>query len=174
VAHQGEVPSLDYWPLTKEASKASFECGEQQIDAYFKKDAWKQHDRAVHRVTCASLPGSDTAAGFYSLACITEEVRKLPGHHYAPFGGSQLFPCLQLAWIGVHRPMQGAQIGLRMLGKVVTTFATIGSQIGLPHLILLPINDDVKRFYKKMGFEEYDKGERMFLPLQTACEVVDI
>jgi GNAT superfamily N-acetyltransferase len=125
-------------------------------------------------VTCASLAGSKAAAGFYSLGCVTEEVRKLPGTSYAPFGGSQLFPCLQLAWIGVHKPMQGAQIGLRMLGRIVTTFAQIGREIGLPHLIVIPINDDVKRFYAKMGFEEYDSGDRMFLPVQTACEVVGL
>jgi GNAT superfamily N-acetyltransferase len=173
VTHQGAVPSLEFWPLTKNASKASFGCGEKQVDDYFRKHAWKSHERTTHRVTCCALPGvSKAAAGFYSLACVTEEIGKLPGHYYAAFGSSKLFPCLQLAWMGVHKPMQGSKIGLKMLGRVVETFAKVGTEIGLPHLIVVPINDEVNRFYSKMDFEEYDKGERMFLPLQVARDAI--
>jgi|GEM_PF-2917611 len=69
--------------------------------------------------------------------------------------------------------MQGARIGLAMLGRVVTLFAEFGSEIGLPHLIVVPISEDVKRFYRKMGFEDYDGGSRMFLPLQVARAAVE-
>ena len=171
MTHQGEVPSLDYWPLTKEATKAAFGCGERDIDNYYRKDAWKFHESARHRVTCCGLVGSSSAAGFYALTCVTEEIKKFPGSTLVSFGQSPYFPCLQLAWIGVHRPMQGAKIGFRMLGKIVTTFAEVGEAVSLPHLIVIPISENVKRFYRKMGFEEYDKGERMFLPLQVAQDV---
>lgn len=173
MAPQGVAPPLDFWSLTKAASQATFGCGEKQVDDYFRDQAWKQHERTTHRVTCCSTLSNPSAAGFYSLACITEEIRKLPGHHYAMFGQSRYFPCLQLAWIGVHRPMQGARIGLAMLGRVVTLFAEFGSEIGLPHLIVVPISEDVKRFYRKMGFEDYDGGSRMFLPLQVARAAVE-
>lgn len=173
MTHLGEVPSLAYWPIKKKTAKTDFGCGEKQIDDYYRKDAWKYHASARHRVTCCSVNDVESAAGFYALACITEEIKKLPGNSILQFGQSPYFPCLQLAFMGVHKPMQRARIGLTMLGKIVTTFAEVGDTIGLPHLIVIPVNADVKLFYSKMGFEEYDKGARMFLPLQTAKAVTE-
>lgn len=171
MTHQGEVPSVQFRSLANKADTSDFCCGEKAVNDFFRKDAWKMHGRATHRVTCASLPGSNAIAGFYSLACVTEQVTKLPGA-YAMFGGKGEFPCLQLAWMGVRRNMQKGKIGTAMLGKIVVTFAEVGELIGLPHLIVVPINDDVKRFYRTMGFEEYDGGARMFLPLQLARSAI--
>lgn len=167
MTHQREVPSVNFWPLSNKRDTKKFCCGEKSVNDFFLNDAWKFHNRTSHRVTCASLKDGKAVAGFYSLASVTEEIRKLPGN-YARFGQSGEFPCLQLAWIGVQRPLQKANIGIAMLGRIVETFANVGMQIGLPHLIVVPINQDVKRFYKKMDFEEYDGGKRMFLSLQIA------
>ena len=167
MTHQGEVPSVDFWSLTDKTDTTKFCCGEKQVNDFFRSDAKKFHRRTSHRVTCASVAGNGSIAGFYSLASVTEEIKKLPGN-YARFGQGGEFPCLQLAWIGVQRSMQKSNIGLAMLGKIVSTFAEVGMQIGLPHMIVVPINEDVKRFYRKMDFEEYDGGKRMFLSLQIA------
>ncbi|WP_336974133.1 hypothetical protein [Sphingobium aromaticiconvertens] len=171
MTHQGEVPSVNFWSLSDKKDTSKFCCGEKAVNDFFRKDAWKFHKRTSHRVTCTSVANSDGVAGFYSLASVTEEIRKLPGN-YARLGQSGEFPCLQLAWMGVQRPLQKSNIGIAMLGKIVSTFAKVGEQIGLPHLIVFPINEDVKRFYKKMDFEEYDGGTKMFLSLQIARDAV--
>lgn len=153
------------------ACAGSFNCGSQEVNNYLRKDAWKFHDRRSHRVTYAHLLDDAGPAGFVALACVTEEVRKLPHTHFHRFGIPSHFPCLQLVWLGVKTQHQGQKIGTRLVGKAIETFAMVGEKIGLPHLVLVPISDDVKPFYRRLGFVEYDGGSRMFLPLQTALAV---
>lgn len=163
------MPAIQFQPLVQAACKTRFTCGAKDIDRYFAREAWKQHSRGAHRVTCCHVEQSQAPAGFYTLACVTEEIRKIKGS-YHPFGGSDRFPCLQLVWIGVHSKLQGQKIGKLMLGRAIATFAQVGQQIGLPHLVVIPISNDVKPFYTDLGFREYDNGQRMFLPLQSAVE----
>ncbi len=59
-----------------------------------------------------------------------------------------------------------------MVGRVVSLFAEIGPLIGLPHLIVVPLSRDLVPFYRELGFEEYDNGSRMFLPIQSALDAV--
>jgi len=169
LTHLGEVPSVQFKPLNHAACKTRFTCGAKDIDKYLANDAWKQHSRGTHRVTYCHLTASSAPAGFFTLACVTEEIRKIKGA-YHPFGGSDRFPCLQLVWLGVHSNLQGQKIGKLMLAQAIATFARVGEQIGLPHLVLIPISDEVKPFYAKLGFREYDGGQRMFLPLESAIE----
>jgi len=161
------VPRIEFRELRKSACSRGFACGESDIDRYLEKEAWKAHKNGLHRVTCSHLEGNGHPAGFYALASVTEEIGKLPGQYHL-FGGADRFPCLQLVWLGVHGRFQGQKIGKRMVARVINTFAEVGQRIGPPHLVLIPISDEVKPFYRDLGFTEYDNGSRMFLPLQTA------
>ena len=67
---------------------------------------------------------------------------------------------------------QPEEYGTQVLGEVVRIFAEVGTAIGLPAMILTPINSDAARFYARLGFEAYERGSRMFLPLQTAVATI--
>lgn len=168
------IPPVEFKELTRTACGARFNCGAAEINQYLRREAWKLHSRHTHRVTYAHLCGNASPAGFLTLATVTEEVGKLPGTFFHKFGGANRFPCLQLVWLGVGVEHQGRKIGTRLVGKAIETFADVGAKIGLPHLILVPISNDVKPFYERLGFTEYDDGQRMFLPLQTAIEATAI
>lgn len=165
---QGAVPEIEFKELTKAACRGRFNCGAAEVNSYLRRDAWKLHNQLTHRVTYSHYPTVSEPNGFVALAAVTEEIRKLPGTFYHRFGGAERFPCLQLVWLGVGTRHQGNKIGKRLVAKAIDTFADVGQKIGLPHLILVPISNDVKPFYRNLGFEEYDNGARMYLPLQTA------
>lgn len=168
------VPPVEFKELTRTACGGRFNCGAKEINSYLRRDAWKLHSRHTHRVTYAHLCENDQPAGFLTLATVTEEVGKLRGTFFHRFGGADRFPCLQLVWLGVSLEHQGMKIGTRLVGRAIETFADVGAKVGLPHLILVPISDDVKPFYERLGFTEYDDGRRMFLPLQTAIQATAI
>lgn len=108
--------------------------------------------------------------GFFALSSVVEEAKKLPDVPFVPFFGSPLyFPCVQLVYMAMHTEFQKQGYGTEVLGEVVRVFAEVGNAIGIPALILTPINDDAKRFYARLGFEPYDKGTRMFLGLEAAA-----
>lgn len=60
-----------------------------------------------------------------------------------------------------------------MAGAVAELFAEIGPRIGLPQLILVPINEEVIPFYEEqLGFTCYMDRCRMYLPLQDALDAM--
>ena len=163
--------NLTYRPLADDTITTGFSCGEIEIDRWFAREALLEQERRTILTTCAYLPGIASPVGFYALASVAEEVCQLPDHDYHLFGKGDYFPCLQLVFLAVHRRHQRHGIGTSMVGAVLELFAEIGPRIGLPHLILVPINEDVVPYYQdQLGFTPYRKGDRMFYPLQAALE----
>ena len=172
-ATQGK--SLSFQRHRAEMRTLSFRCGVAEIDKWFRATSWKDHQRRKHVVTCAIEAGGDgDPVGFYAVSTVVEEARLLPGVPYVPFfGNANYFPCLSMVYLAVSEDRQRQGIGSAMMIKVILDFAEYGEQIGLPLLILTPLNRDVADFYEGLGFERYKSGTGMFLPLQTAIAMRD-
>ncbi|WP_081764294.1 GNAT family N-acetyltransferase [Sphingobium sp. Ant17] len=156
-----------------EISTTSFCCGDAEIDKWFRAKSLKDHDKRKHIVTCVHAAGDDSVViGFYALSTVIEEAGNLPGVFYVPFfGNSKYFPCLSMVYLAVRQDQQRQGIGSAIMVKVILDFADYGEQIGLPLLILTPLNSKVAAFYESLGFERYRRGVGMFLPLQTAIDM---
>lgn len=150
-------------------------CRNSEINKWFAGKAKKEHASGAVRVTCAVEKGRhDRPIGFYALATVAEEVSNLPGR-YHPFRGGDYFSALQLVWLAVDNGFEDLGLGSLMVGQVTRLFAQIGPVIGLPHLIVVPAEDDYDRlvaFYRKLGFQPYKDGEAMFLPLPFAVDAL--
>jgi GNAT superfamily N-acetyltransferase len=163
---------LSYRPIDEATITAGFSCGEKELDRFFSDKALKDHNNGTIRTTCSYLSGVDRPVGFYSLATVAERSRLLKAKYHALFD-SQHFPCLQLVYLAVHRSHQRAGIGTAMVGAVIEAFASIGTTIGLPCLILVPINDAVIPFYEdQLGFTCYMNRQRMYLTLADAIDAM--
>jgi len=163
---------LSYRPIDEETITKGFSCGEQEIDRFFVQDALAEHKLGTIKTTCAYLPGIASPVGFFALASVCEETTQLPGK-YHNLGSPRVFPCLQMVFLAVHTRNQGKGVGSSMGGAVISLFAELGPKIGLPHLILVPINDEVVPYYEeKLGFTCYRNRSRMFLPLQSALDAI--
>lgn len=119
------------------------------------------------------LKSNDALIGYFAIATAVENINKLKGFHYHAFGEGKWFPCLHLVNVAVRDKFKRRDLGKILVGTAITIFAEIGPKIGLPHMILTPINEGVIPFYEALGFKSYDGGARMFLPLQTAVQVVE-
>lgn len=107
--------------------------------------------------------------GFYALSAVVEGARKIPGSSvpFFRFGSEQYFPCIQLVYLAVQKELQRQSYGETIMAYALRDFAEIGQTIGMPAMIVTPLNEDAKRFYARLGFEPYDRGMRMFLPLKS-------
>ena len=165
---------LSYRPIEADTITIGFRCGEPTLDQFLARKAWKHHQRGTILTTCAYLPGMIAPVGFYSIASVAEEVRNLPGSYHL-LGRGEYFPALQLVYLAVRRDHQRREIGTSMAGAVTELFAEIGPKIGLPHLILVPINEGVVAFYEdQLGFTCYMNRGRMYLPLQSALDAMSV
>jgi GNAT superfamily N-acetyltransferase len=165
---------LSYQSIDAATQTGGFCCGARELDRFFTTGkALRDHRAGTILTTCAYLPGVAPPVGFYSIASVAESVKHLPGT-YRLFGGDDYFPALQLVYLGVQRAHQGQDIGTSMAGAVVELFADVGQKLGIPHLILVPLNDEVIPFYRdRLGFRCYKGTSRMYLPLQLAVDAMN-
>lgn len=167
--------SISFREHGAETNIASFRCGVQEIDTWFRSKSLKDHGNRKHIVTCA-YEGDDRAkpVGFYALSTVIEEARLLPGVRYVPFfGNPNYFPCLSMVYLAVAQDRQNRGIGSTIMAKLISDFAGHGEKIGLPLLILTPVSKKAAGFYAALGFEPYNHGVGMFLSLQTAIDMRD-
>lgn len=155
-----------------EIRRDGFICGDREIDTWFRNKSINHHKNRVHIVTCVCFDDElGKPIGFYALSVVVEDATKLPNVGYRPFfGNPQYFPCLSLVYVAVQQTLQGKRIGSTMMGRVITEFADIGEKIGLPLLILTPLNSRAAAFYRGLGFAAYKKGSGMFLSIDAAIE----
>jgi GNAT superfamily N-acetyltransferase len=161
--------SIDCRPLCADTQRASFTCGDAEIDKWFRNAALKHHEARKHLVTCARFLESERVVGFYALSAVVEDVRKLPkaSISFFSFGSDRYFPCIQLVYLAVETALQRDKLGKTIMGYALRDFAEIGQRIGMPAMILTPLNSDAARFYHDLGFLPYEGGTRMFLPLKS-------
>lgn len=155
---------------------AGFVCGDSEIDKWARRDAYKHHDSRRHLVTLASFDDApDHTIGFYALSIVVEMVANLGGDvPFFAFQDATRFSCLQLSYMAMEKSLQGQEHGTLVLANVIRTFARLGSEIGIPALIVTPGSERARKFYaERGGFEPYAKGSSMFMPLRFAMLTVD-
>ncbi|HVM22511.1 MAG TPA: hypothetical protein VM308_04305 [Sphingomicrobium sp.] len=172
----GDLPPLEFSQLCPDTNCGGFSCSNREINKWFQRKALKQHQSGAVVVTCVHERGHpQRPLGIYALATVAEEVRSLPGAYHR-FRQADHFSALQLVWLATDRGFTRRGLGELMVGQVIRTFAAVGRQIGLPHLIVIPAEQDYERlvqFYAKLGFATYRDGEAMFLPIQSAVQAVE-
>lgn len=171
------LPPIEFASLERQTKTSGFTCVSREINTWFRGKAHRYHRDGSVRVTCAVESGKPARPyGFYALATVSEEVSILPGAYHR-FRSAEHFSALQLVWLATDQAFERQGLGTRMVGRVIRTFAEIGPQVGLPHLIVIPDPADherLTRFYGKLGFTPYRDGEAMFLDLQSAVEAVRV
>lgn len=165
------VVGIEYRPLSEGTLRTGFISGDSDIDRWFLKKAWQDHSSRKHVVTCASFEEADAAViGFFALSTVVESAANLGAEvPFFAYQDARNCPCLQLTYMAIHKDHQCKEHGTLVLARVVQEFAHVGTQIGIPALIVMPGTARARRFYdERGGFTGYAKGAGMFMPLQTA------
>ncbi|SFO02014.1 hypothetical protein [Sphingomonas sp. OK281] len=169
------MPEIEYRDLSDTTDFANFVCGDSEIDKWLRNDARKHHGQRKHLVTFASFGDApDSVVGFYALSAVVEKVANLGGDvPFFAFQDASRCPCLQLTYMAMQKEHQAQDHGTLLLANVIRTFARLGSEIGIPALIVAPGSERARKFYIDRGsFEPYAKGGGLFLPLRVATSIV--
>lgn len=144
-------------------------CGERDIENWFRSHAHRDHFRNQHIVTCARLEIDDPVIGFYALSTVAESVKALPtsGLFDRTFG-DDWYPCVNIVYFAIRAKHQQLTYGTQMMGHLIKRFAEIAEAVGIPALVVNPLNERVAGFYKRFGFEEYPKSKKLYLSLRVA------
>jgi GNAT superfamily N-acetyltransferase len=155
-------------PLDRHHDRASFSCGQPDLDDWFRRRA-NQDDR--RNVACIFVAADDElgVVGFYSLSSFTLSLHDLP-----PEIGRKLprYEAIPAALIGrlatdVHIRRQG--IGELLLADAVRRILGVGRTLAVFAIVVDATDDRAAAFYRRFGFRPFpSRPRRLFLPTTTA------
>lgn len=154
--------------------RKDFNCGNEILDNYLKKQVNQDIKKrlSVCFVIAENDDEKDIVKGYYTLSnygiareLIPEELEKKFPRAY------DTIPTTLLGRLARDKNFKGKRAGEFLLLDALKKCHTASSQIASFAVIVDPIDDDAKSFYKKYGFIELPDSEKMFMPMATVNQL---
>ena len=148
-------------PLNADDDRTTFDCGRESLNLWFRRNAWRNHQIDVSRVSVVCEPSTGTVAGFVSLSAAAIERAHLP--KASQRNRPDPIPALLLGQLAVDRQFQGRGIAKSLLFFALTTAVRAARDIGFFCVLTHPLDDEVRAFYAQYGFTDlpFDPGRSM-------------
>ncbi len=153
--------------LSASHDRASFTCGVQPLDRYFRQQASQDIRRRITNCFVITEVATDVVAGYYTLAATNLRLSELPTSLTARLPHYPTIPASLLGRLAVAVSFQGRKLGSVLLMDAVTRAAR--ADLGTFAMVVDPKDDAAKRFYERHGFTELTAPDRhMFIPIEAA------
>jgi GNAT superfamily N-acetyltransferase len=154
-------------PLVSSHDRASFTCGIEPLDRYFRQQASQDVRRRV--ATCFVIVAAATGAlaVYYTLAATSVLLRELPESIAANLPHYPSIPAVLLGRLAVAASFQGRKLGAVVLADAVARAAR--ANIASFAVVVDPKDTNAQQFYQHHGFLDLPPPERrMFVPIESA------
>jgi GNAT superfamily N-acetyltransferase len=157
---------LSLIPVTPSLSKSPFDCGNEELNLFFRQFAAGNHRKNIAK-TFVALADSGRIAGYFSLCAAGVAFEEFATQHQKGLPRYPV-PAVRIARLAVAVDLHGQHIGAWLLKQAFDKIFTIAASAGVYAVVVDAIDDKAKGFYKKYGFLEFP-GSRpsLFLPLRT-------
>ena len=138
-------------PLLQSDDRGGFDCGRESLNLWFRRHAWRNQEAGVSRtsVLCDSDDGAVVA--YVSLSAAQIERAHLPksGQRNSP----DPVPMILLGQLAVALEHQGKGYARSLVQFTLTTAVRLSKDIGCFGVMTHPLDDEIRAFYKALGFE---------------------
>lgn len=157
-------------PLGDAHQRASFDCGEETLDRYFRTQVTQDVRRRVAHCFVAIEAASGQIAAYYTLSAASIPMTDLPPEESKRLPRYPAIPGVRIGRLPVDRRFQGRGLGSAMLADA--TARTIQADIAAWMLIVDAKNDAAVAFYQRHEFRLISGSPRtLFLPIATARKI---
>jgi predicted N-acetyltransferase YhbS len=150
-------------PLAGEDDRDAFDCGRESLNQWFRRHAWRNQQGGMSRTTvvCDSVTG--VIVGYVSLCAAQIERGNLP--RSAQRNRPDPIPVILLGQLAVELRYHGKGYARSLMLYALTTAVRLSNEIGCFGVLTHPIDDGVRDFYRRFGFEElpFDQERSMIV-----------
>lgn len=156
-------------PLGPRHDRASFTCGQAELDDWFGHRAGQDEKRNLARVFVMS--DVEGILGFYSLSSYTLSLPDLPASFAKKLPRYEALPAALIGRLARAKRARGQKVGETLLLDAIRRTLSAAQAVGI-YAILVDAKDDAAvRFYAAYGFEPFPlRSNRMFLLASTATK----
>ncbi|GGA77104.1 GCN5 family acetyltransferase [Brucella endophytica] len=152
--------------LREDDDRESFDCGRASMNEWFRRHAWRNQQLDISRTTVMCDGEKNAVAGYVTLAGGHIEREYLP--KASQRNRPEHIPIFLLGQLAVDRRYQGLGIARSLLYYALTASVHIAKSIGCVGVLTHPLDDEVRSFYRRFGFEDlpYDPRRSMIVRIK--------
>ena len=143
--------------------RGQFNCGRESLNAWFRRHAWANQSSGVSRVNVITEVGAGRIAGYVTLSAAQIERAFLPRPQQR--NRPDPVPATLLGQLAVDKAFQGQGTAASLLLFALRTALVASETIGRLGVITHPLDDGVRGFYARWGFQDlpFDPRRAMFV-----------
>jgi len=138
-------------PLAATDDRESFDCGRDALNQWLRRHAWRNQQSGASRTSIICDQATGAIAGYVSLSAAQIERAFLPKP--AQRNQPDPLPAILLGQLAVDRGQQGRGHARSLLWFALNTAVRLSRDIGCFGVLTHPLDDDVRDFYRRFGFE---------------------
>lgn len=155
-------------PLGKHHQRASFSCGQPDLDDWFRRRASQDAKRNVARVFVA-VDEEMGVIGFYSLSSFALSIRDLPEEIARKLPRYDAIPAARIGRLARDERARGRGVGELLLADAIRRVLGAGRSIAVFAIVVDAKDERAASFYEAFGFRGFPlQPRRLFLPTATA------
>jgi predicted N-acetyltransferase YhbS len=139
-------------PLAAADDAASFDCGRDALNHWFRRHAWRNQELGVSRTSVICGPEAGHIAGYVSLSTAQVERAWFPKAQQR--NRPDPLPAILLGQSAVDLRWQGQGIARSLMFHALTTAVRLSDEVGCFCVLTHPLDDDVRALYAAFGFED--------------------
>jgi len=139
-------------PLSQDDERSRFDCGRDSLNTWFRRHAWDNHVSGISRTSVICDTSTESIVGYVTLSAAQIEREFLAKAHRR--NKPDPVPATLLGQLAVDRAYHGQGHARSLLLFALTVALRASRQVGSFGVITHPIDDQVRRFYRRWGFED--------------------
>ena len=150
-------------PLAEDDDRSAFDCGRDSLNGWFRRHGWHNHASGISRTSVICDADTGVIAGFVTLSAAQIARDFLPRARQR--NRPDPVPVTLLGQLAIDRAYQGQGHARALLFFALGTALRAARDVGSLGVITHPLDDDVRRFYARWGFEDlpFDPGRAMIV-----------
>ena len=163
---------MEIFILDKTHNRKAFECEEQQLTDYIKKQV-SQDIKKKLAVCFVAIDNDNNVIGYYTLSSESLGREQIPDKYLRKVPQNYNAPVILLGRLARNITAKGTGLGEHLLlDALFRAFTLSDESIGAMAVIVDSMNQFAIKFYKKYGFEQLPDSEKMFLPMSTIKQII--
>jgi len=163
---------LEIFILDKTHNRKAFECEEQQLTDYIKKQV-SQDIKKKLAVCFVAIDSDINVIGYYNLSSESLGREQIPDKYLKKVPQNYNAPVILLGRLARNITAKGTGLGEHLLlDALFRAFTLSDESIGAMAVIVDPMNQFAIKFYEKYGFEQLPDSEKMFLSMSTIKQII--
>ena len=163
---------MEIFILDKTHNRKAFECEEQQLTDYIKKQV-SQDIKKKLAVCFVAIDSDINVIGYYTLSSESLGSEQIPDKYLRKVPQNYNAPVILLGRLARNITAKGTRLGEHLLLDALFRAYTLSEEsIGAMAVIVDPMNQFAIKFYEKYGFEQLPDSEKMFLPMSTIKQII--